>query len=318
MTTHLQRSALLAWIVVALGLAAWLVRDGSMAWPLAMLAALLLPLALQAVIIGTEFLIAWHVQDAPPQGRAGLRTWIGAWVIETLHSIRSFALVQPLLAGRPLAGQAQGPTPGRLPVLLVHGYFCNQAVWRPMARRLADRGHAIGAVNLEPTFGAIEGYSDQIAQAVRALRDRTGAPQIAMVCHSMGGLAARAYLCEQGDEGIACVVTLGTPHRGTRHADFGHGDNVRQMRLHSPWLAALAAREPPERLQRFTVIRSWQDNIIAPQTIQTLPGARTVSFRGLGHIRLVHAPQVAQAVIDALDAAAAVRNPDGHADGAMH
>lgn len=308
MSTRLQRAALLGYLMLAFGLGSWLHLRQDLAMLPAFLAGLMLPLALQALIIGIEFLIAWRIQDTPPDGRMNAIGWLNAWVVETLHSIGSFLLMQPLMAGRPLVPSAPSTSPQRIPVMLVHGYFCNQAVWRPLARRLSERGHALQGVNLEPTFGPIEHYGAQIAAQVHALRARTGAQQVALVCHSMGGLAARSYLREYGDESIACVVTLGTPHRGTRHADYGHGANVRQMRLDSDWLRALAAGEPPDRLKRFTVIRSWQDNIISPQSVQTLPGARTVSFRGLGHIRLVHHPDVARAVFDALDDADPRRN----------
>jgi triacylglycerol esterase/lipase EstA (alpha/beta hydrolase family) len=121
----------------------------------------------------------------------------------------------------------------------------------------------------------------------------------------MGGLVARAYLRRHGDAGVASVVTLGTPHRGTVHARFARGTNVGQMRRNSQWLQQLAADEPPERLQRFSVIRTWQDNIVAPQGDQTLPGATTIDFEGLGHVGLVYDRAVGEAVIAALARAGA-------------
>jgi hypothetical protein len=75
------------------------------------------------------------------------------------------------------------------------------------------------------------------------------------------------------------------------------------MRRDSDWLQQLAADEPRERLERFTVVLSWQDNIVAPQAIQTLPGARTVMLHGLGHISLVYDGRVARIVLESLAAA---------------
>jgi pimeloyl-ACP methyl ester carboxylesterase len=233
----------------------------------------------------------------------GLRDWGWAWAREIVDSIRTFSISQPLLAGRAFAVGA--PHDERLPVLLIHGYFCNRALWRPMAARLVAGGHVVEAINLEPPFASIDDYVPRIAAAVAALRDRTGAPQVALVGHSMGGLAARAYLRACGDEAVACVVTLGTPHRGTVHAHFGRGRNVRQMRRDNNWLRQLAAEEPRERLERFTVVLSMQDNIVAPQAIQTLVGVRTVRLHGLGHISLVYDAQVARIVMDTLSAAEA-------------
>jgi triacylglycerol esterase/lipase EstA (alpha/beta hydrolase family) len=173
-------------------------------------------------------------------------------------------------------------------------------LWLPLAKRLALAGHATAAVNLEPAHASIDDYVPQIAAAVAELRQRTGAPQVALVCHSMGGLVARAYLRRHGDAEIASVVTLGSPHRGTVHARFARGTNVGQMRRNSRWLQQLAAEELPDRLQRFTVIRTWQDNIVAPQGDQSLPGATTIDFTGMGHVGLVYNREVASAVIAAL------------------
>jgi triacylglycerol esterase/lipase EstA (alpha/beta hydrolase family) len=304
---RLQRWLLAGQIVLGVAIAAWLSGSGRTSVGMAVAIGLLLPLALHAAVLTIDFALAWSVRGARPQDGPrpaflrGLRDWTGAWVREIVDSTRTFSVAQPLLARRAFA--AGTPADARLPVLLIHGYFCNRALWRPMAARLAAAGHAVDAIDLEPPFASIDDYAPRISAAVDALRARTGASRVALVGHSMGGLAARAYLRAHGDDAVACVVTLGTPHHGTVHARFGRGRNVRQMRRDSDWLRALAAAEPPGRLARFTVVLSWQDNIVAPQAIQTLPGARTVMLQGLGHISLAYDRRVAGLVLEALHAA---------------
>ncbi len=307
MIARLQRWLLVAQFVLGTGLAAWLAGTGRSSIGAAVAIGIVAPIALHAVVLTADFAIAWLARGTRPEDASrhgffrGLRAWTVAWAREIVDSTRTFSFSQPLLARRAFAiGAAHDQ---RLPVLLIHGYFCNRALWRPMAARLVTGGHAVDAVDLEPPFASIDDYAPRIAAAVDALRARTGAPQVALVGHSMGGLAARAYLRACGDEAVACVVTLGTPHRGTVHARFGRGRNVRQMRRDSDWLQQLAADEPRERLERFTVVLSWQDNIVAPQAIQTLPGARTVMLHGLGHISLVYDGRVARIVLESLAAA---------------
>jgi hypothetical protein len=91
------------------------------------------------------------------------------------------------------------------------------------------------------------------------------------------------------------VITLGTPHHGTALASFGPGANAREMRLGSPWLAALAAGETAETRALFVSLWSHHDNIIAPQDSYNiiapqdssfLPGARNLAFSGIGHVAL--------------------------------
>jgi len=306
---RLQLALLLGQLALAAGVGWALLSIG---WPAAAAipAGLIAPIGLHASILAIHFTLAWRGRG-PRSGNvrsagtwAESRAWLLAWARELVDSIRTFSLAQPLLAGRPFAACDPPPDgPRRLPVLLLHGYFCNRALWRPMAARLAARGHPVEAIDLEPPFASIDDYAPRIAAAVEALQARTGVPRVALVCHSMGGLAARAYLRAAGDSAVACVVTLGTPHRGTLHAAIGSGANARQMRRDSEWLQRLAAQEPPERLRRFTVVMSWQDNIVAPHAVQTLPGARTVTFTGLGHVSLANDRRVTAAVCEALDAA---------------
>ena len=316
MIGRIQRALLLGQFLLAIGIGVWLARSGTLSVPIAVLAGAAAPLALHVVILSVDFVLAWAGRGARPGDlpRAGawrgLASWLRAWAREIVDSTRTFSYAQPLLGAREFDATAERSEQDddvaiRLPVLLIHGYFCNRALWRPMARRLAARGHAVDALDLEPPFASIDDYAAAIAAAVDALRARTGAARVALVCHSMGGLAARAYLRAFGDEAVACTVTLGTPHRGTVHAALGQGANARQMRRDSPWLRQLATEEPAHRLARFTVILSWQDNIVAPQGVQTLPGARTVAFSGLGHISLAYDRGVAETVFEALDHAAA-------------
>lgn len=304
MNARIQRMLLIAQLAAGTLIAAGLWIGMGLPVIAAVALGLVAAFGFQPMLIGIEFLMAAAVSDAPAQGRVGPLGWLRAWLGECVAAARTFSVVQPFLSGRPLASAHTDCATTHLPVLLVHGYFCNRAMWRPLAARLAQSGHVVDAVNLEPSFAPIDDYVAQIDAGVRRLQAATGAPRVALIGHSMGGLAIRAWLRASGDEAMACVVTLGTPHAGTLHADFGRAANVQQMRRNSAWLQSLAASEPADRLRRFTVIRSWQDNIVAPQGPQTLHGARTVSFTGIGHVRLVYDRKVARAALDALQAAA--------------
>ena len=74
----------------------------------------------------------------------------------------------------------------------------------------------------------------------RSLRVTAATAQPPMlVCHSMGGLAARAWLRDADPARVHRIVTIGTPHRGTWLARFGRTVNGRQMRMGGEWLRKL-------------------------------------------------------------------------------
>ena len=306
MLARILRAIFALEVLAAALVAGWLAtaRD----WPLAgaIAAGIAAPLLAHAAIVALNFVLAAIAGGAtPPRLAIGPTAVLRVYLRELLDSIAVFQWRMPWLAGRALAGEgaAPGDARSRIPVVLVHGYVCNRQLWRPFAAWLAARGHAIEAVDLEPVFGSIDDYAPLIARAASRLRERTGARRIGFVCHSMGGLAARAYLRASGDANVGCVVTLGTPHRGTVHARFGHGANARQMRRDSEWLRALASGESPAQLRKFTVVLTHHDNVVVPRAIQTLPGARTVELAGVGHLTLAFEREAWEAAAAALDAA---------------
>ena len=179
---------------------------------------------------------------------------------------------------------------GRRGVILVHGFVCNRGIWNPGCGACTTLGVPCIALNLEPLFGSIDRYAPLIEDAVRRLTQATGRAPL-LVAHSMGGLAVRAWLRDfDGDARMHGVVTVGSPHRGTWLARFGHAPNAREMRLDGPWLRALAAAEPPERYRRFTCFYSHCDNIVLPCSAATLPGADNRHLRGHGPCAPAAAP----------------------------
>jgi triacylglycerol esterase/lipase EstA (alpha/beta hydrolase family) len=188
----------------------------------------------------------------------------------------------------------------RTPVVLVHAYLCNAASWRSMHRRLAERGYAVSAVDLEP-FCDIDRYVPVLARCVDEARARSGAEKVVLIGHSMGGLAIRAYLRACGPQHVERVVTLGTPHHGSVHARMAPGENGRQMRRDSRWLRALEASERGAFPVPFTSIYSRHDNLVAPQDSSRLAGAENVAVIGVGHLTLLFSRRAYRAVERALD-----------------
>ena len=168
----------------------------------------------------------------------------------------------------------------------------------PHQPRLRAAGNAHVAVNLEPVIGSIDAYIDAIEQAVQRVTAATGQPPV-LLCHSMGGLAARAWLrAAEGDARVHRVLTLGTPHAGTWLGRFSHAENGRQMRLDSPWLQALAGQESPERRSLFVCWYSPCDNIVFPASTAALPGAQHRLINDVAHLQMALHPSVVQACLD--------------------
>lgn len=227
---------------------------------------------------------------APP---ATSQELFSAWVGESLVAPRIFCWRQPFRSKAiPDNVEASNINQGKRGVVFIHGFFCNRGFWNPWLKRLQGSGHAFVAVNLEPLFGSIDEYIPTIDAAVRQVTGATGLAPL-VVCHSMGGLAARAWLREMKSEArVHHVVTIGTPHGGTWLARFGHGKNGLQMRLSSEWQTALNHGMPEGRHALFTCWYSNADNIVFPASTATLVGADNRLIRAKAHVQMAFVPQV--------------------------
>ncbi len=278
MLARLLRRVILSQMVLgaALGcLLFWFV--GAPVWT-ALLLALLLPVLTNKLVI-----LYSNIKSKAAAEPVG--PWLRSVVGEMQSSFWVFLMRQPWTTGArgvlpALAGQP------RVPVVLVHGYVCNHRVWDDVARALRAQGHSVVAVDLEPLFASIDRYAPIIEAAVTALCRRTGATQVALIGHSMGGLAIRAWMRKHGSARVARVMTLGTPHVGTQIAPHTRTPNGQQMAWQSPWLAELAASESHETRDLMRIALTPQDNIVYPQRAQCLPDVPTTVFEGIGHLQM--------------------------------
>ncbi|MBB1073704.1 alpha/beta fold hydrolase [Rhodoferax sp. 4810] len=262
---------------------------GVMALLLVPLCALLLPLLLQFLVILTSLLIS----RTPGLGGA----WWGLLWREFTSAVQIFMLRQPWprqpnSVQMPPGSQA---VPHRVPVVLVHGYVCNHRVWDAMTLALRQAGHPLVAVDLEPLFGSIDDYAPVLESAVTRLMAQTGAKQVALVGHSMGGLAIRAWLrsLKAGQlKRVARVLTLGSPHQGTALTHSAPTLNGKQMLFRSDWVQALARSEDAQRLGLMHIALNINDNICIPQREQVLPGVPVTEFHGIGHLEMCLNPRV--------------------------
>jgi len=187
---------------------------------------------------------------------------------------------------------------GRIPIVMIHGYFSNRGYFGPLVRALEARG--VGPIytpSFPAAFTSIEHYVERLADYIEQLAAASGAAQVILVGHSMGGLAARAYICAHGAGRVKKLVTIASPHNGTVHARFGSGANAKQMQRASEFLTALCRKEGEKGPEcGATSIYSPHDNLVAPQDTSRLPWARNIAVPGRGHVDILASERLATLV----------------------
>lgn len=102
-------------------------------------------------------------------------------------------------------------------VLCLHGIFRSKNAMNPIRDALIEKGFNAWSINYPSTLTTISEHADQIRQL---LLNCEGVHTVSFVCHSMGGLVARALLADREApwrEKITPhrLVMIGTPNQGT-------------------------------------------------------------------------------------------------------
>jgi triacylglycerol lipase len=185
-----------------------------------------------------------------------------------------------------------------LPVLLVHGYFSNRGMWAIFSKRLNQANiKSVFTLSFTPPWGNIETFSRQLHQRIEVISQATGQTKLIIIAHSMGGLVVRQYMTEHGSTHIAKLITLGSPHHGTRLAYLGVGKCSKQMSTNSQWISALAINEKHQPKPPTTSIYTVNDDLVYPPETARLGWAENVQVNQVGHVGLLYSPAVAALVV---------------------
>ncbi|MFI7500367.1 lipase family alpha/beta hydrolase [Streptomyces sp. NPDC049687] len=213
------------------------------------------------------------------------------------------------------------PTQAPPPVVLLHGFIDNRSVFVLLRRSLAQHGrHRVESLNYSPLTCDIRIAAELLGRHVEEICARTGSSRVDMVGHSLGGLIARYYVQRLGgDVRVRTLVTLGTPHSGTRVAPLANAHPiVRQMRPGSEVIEELS-RPAPGCRTHFVSFWSDLDHLMDPLETACIDHpdlhAQNVRVTGIGHLALPVHPAVATGIRQALDASETVAAADPRTGG---
>jgi triacylglycerol lipase len=212
---------------------------------------------------------------------------------EYLAFLLAFVVIQPF--ERLWMGRDRLPRCPR-PLILVHGYGCSRGVWWYLRRQFEAAGHVVATVSLVPPYASIGKLVPQLARKIEEVCATTGADQVVLVAHSMGGLVCRSYLASHGNGRVERLITIASPHSGSEIARIGIGQNAREMEPGSRWLKDLASSDIPIRA---ISIRTPHDHYVMPQHNQRLPGALDIELDGIGHLAALFSRRTATKVLEA-------------------
>ncbi len=184
------------------------------------------------------------------------------------------------------AAQVAQDRPGT--VVLVPGYGGSTSSLEVLADRLRGAGRTAVVVSL-PGDGTddLTAYVPVLDAAVKSAL-RAGAPSVDVVGYSAGGVVARLWLKDGGAADTRRVVTLGSPHHGTRLAGAGAvlapdrcPTACRQLVPGSPLLEALNAGDETPVGPLYLSLWTTSDQTVTPPDSARLDGAVNVVLQAV-------------------------------------
>jgi pimeloyl-ACP methyl ester carboxylesterase len=109
-----------------------------------------------------------------------------------------------------------------LPVLLIHGYVEDAAIWKKWEDLLKKDGIQFFTITFKDSddkCGSAEQHAKELEKRVQDVKQQSGAQKINIVGHSKGGLDARVFLDITDTKDVVNLIMIGTPNAGSPAAE---------------------------------------------------------------------------------------------------
>ena len=149
-------------------------------------------------------------------------TFIVTMVISTLVAL-GLLVSLPVYGQNQSGGQQQQTQEKSLPVLLIHGYAEDAAVWKKWEDMLKKDGIQFFTITFkysDDKCGSAEQHAKELEKRVQDIKQQSGAQKVNIVGHSKGGLDARVFLDITDTKDVANLIMIGTPNAGSPTAQI--------------------------------------------------------------------------------------------------
>jgi uncharacterized alpha/beta hydrolase family protein len=185
-----------------------------------------------------------------------------------------------------------------LPVLLVHGYAEDAAVWKKWEDMLRKDGIQFFTVTFKDSddkCGSAKQHATELEKMVQDVKEQSGSQKINIVGHSKGGLDVRVFLDITDTKDIANLIMIGTPNAGSLAAEANNACSPAVFDLRPGANATKAVINPNTKY--YTIAGDWmpltQGNPMIPGNDDGLVPVGSVEsqqyFQSLGRTEHGHA-----------------------------
>ncbi|MGA3115575.1 MAG: alpha/beta fold hydrolase [Syntrophobacteraceae bacterium] len=188
-------------------------------------------------------------------------------------------------------------------IILTHGLYHNASAWLLFRSILRKAGFKnVFVMNYGSFFTSFEKTLKKFERFVADARNVVPNQPVYLIGHSLGGLLSRVYAERARDEAIpAAVITIGSPHQGSKVAAFSLGKLAKSLLYRGPLFTELECgtpRLPCSGIALFSPV----DNIVLPSEAMKAPYPGWVYYETgpLSHTAMIYSKSVAKKVVEIL------------------
>jgi uncharacterized alpha/beta hydrolase family protein len=183
-------------------------------------------------------------------------TFIITIIMSTMVTLGLFVISLPAF-GQNQSGQQQ-QSEKSLPVLLIHGYAEDAAIWKKWEDMLRKDGIQFFTVTFKDSddkCGSAKQHAKELEKIVQDIKQQSGAQKLNIVGHSKGGLDARVFLDITDTKDVANLIMIGTPNAGSPAAETNNACAPAVFDLRPGANATKAVMNPNTKY--YTIAGDW-------------------------------------------------------------
>jgi uncharacterized alpha/beta hydrolase family protein len=183
-------------------------------------------------------------------------TFIITIIMSTMVTLGLFVISLPAF-GQNQSGQQQ-QSEKSLPVLLIHGYAEDAAIWKKWEDMLRKDGIQFFTVTFKDSddkCGSAKQHAKELEKIVQDIKQQSGAQKLNIVGHSKGGLDARVFLDITDTKDVANLIMIGTPNAGSPAAETNNACAPAVVDLRPGANATKAVMNPNTKY--YTIAGDW-------------------------------------------------------------
>lgn len=225
--------------------------------------------------------------------KSGRKTalWILKGFLTCMVSQILFLIFYPLALLAKFQQPQPGPKASHPPIILIHGIYHNASAWIFYWWWLKRAGYTnVYAFNYDSWKYTFREILDQLDRWISEIhRDFPNQP-ILLMGHSLGGLFARAYAGRSESRGfkISGIITLGSPHQGSKLVVFGGGKLAESLTYRGTLIRELEEISMPSGAPCLALYSPVDNLVLPPASLQAPHGWQNKTTDPVCHISMLY------------------------------